>query len=546
MVNEYNYDACAEILAMVFNVLLTLFFSIFSTAILSYISMAVMIGPWINSVIVIGSSLILMVLKTKAAHTTHVKSVSLITAGSSLGGILATGCGFAFPTLYFLDPTLFNQWLQTPWYFITVMAAIALSAGALGLLIADFFEHSLINEAKLPFPVGEVSYALASVQENIANIVQLIAGTVTSIIYSLGAYFTAASRTLVVMQPTSFMGLTIPALGIPVHEFPLLVSIGYIAGSIVMIPLIVGIISKILFMNPAYDHFFSYVSYNDFSFAFISGMVMYGALMSLLELPKFFSKLFKKFMKEKTVNTLPSMQGVQLLPIMVVLLFVSAVLFWFKFSLIMQLYIILFTALCTYQLLVIGGELGLAPVGRFATFVMIPAMMIFSLNAVHLTVISTFVEICGGVAVDVLFGRKMAQLSELQTKKVRRFQWFGLVVSSATVGIFFWLLISKFGLGSSPLIAQRSHMRALQTLNFQNLDFYAMVLGALYGTLLKDFKISPIMVLGGILMPLDSVLALVLGGSIASMIKDSKKYDLFWSGIFATTSISMIIRAIVI
>ena len=303
------------------------------------------------------------------------------------------------------------------------------------------------------------------------------------------------------MQPTTLMGLKIPALGIPVHEFPLLVSIGYIAGSIVMIPLSIGIASKILFMNPAYDYFFSYINYNDFSFAFISGMVIYGALMSLLELPKFFTKLFKNLNKEKTLGHIPFFGGAQTLQWICALAFIGAMLFWFKFSLIAQVYLILFTALCTYQLLVIGGELGLAPVGRFATFVMMPAMMLFSLGDVQLTIISTFVEICGGVAVDVLFGRKLTQLSGIQTKKVRRFQWLGLLVSSLSVGFFFWILISKFGLGSAPLIAQRSHMRALTTLNFQHLDFYAMILGALYGTILKDFKISPIMVLGGILMP---------------------------------------------
>ena len=61
----------------------------------------------------------------------------------------------------------------------------------------------------------------------------------------------------------------------------------------------------------------------------------------------------------------------------------------------------------------------MAPVARFATFVMMPALFIFTTNNEQLTIISTFVEVCGGVAVDVLFGRKLAQLCALEQKQVR-------------------------------------------------------------------------------------------------------------------------------
>ena len=64
-----------EQIAMLFNVILTIFFAIFSTAILSYISMAVMIGPWINSVIVIASSVILLLLRSKLTHEAHIKYI---------------------------------------------------------------------------------------------------------------------------------------------------------------------------------------------------------------------------------------------------------------------------------------------------------------------------------------------------------------------------------------------------------------------------------------------------------------------------------------
>ena len=52
------------------------------------------------------------------------------------------------------------------------------------------------------------------------------------------------------------------------------------------------------------------------------------------------------------------------------------------------------------------------------------------------------------------------------------------------------------------MLAQKSQTRALM-INIQTFDFFALLLGALFGAVLKDLRINPIMVLGGILMPLD-------------------------------------------
>ena len=313
-----------------------------------------------------------------------------------------------------------------------------------------------------------------------------------------------------------------------------------------MTPLVIGLISKIVIINPAHLHFFKYLNYNDFSFAFISGMVFYGALVSLLGLPKFFKGIAKEVknvcnpdhVSFTSLNTFSYIKWGSVL--LITFLFLS----WFKFSIPLQVYLIAFTVVCTYQLLVIGGELGIAPVARFATFVMMPALFIFNPDYAQLTLISTFVEVCGGVAVDILFGRKLAQLSGLESKKVESFQWLGLIISALSVGIVFWFLITKFGLGSTGLITQRSQTRAL-TIQFQNFDFHAMILGALFGSLLNEFKMNPIMVLGGILMPMEWVLMLIAGGALAAMIKNAKDYQVFWSGVFAVNSIVMIIKAFI-
>ena len=128
--------------------------------------MAVMIGPWIESTIVLLATLFFGLFARHLAAQSRSKSIALVTAGSSVGGIIATACGFAFPTLHFLDEKLFSGWLHNPFYFSTVMAALVLSAGALGLLIANLFENQLLVIDQLPFPIGELSHKMISAQNS--------------------------------------------------------------------------------------------------------------------------------------------------------------------------------------------------------------------------------------------------------------------------------------------------------------------------------------------------------------------------------------------
>ena len=63
-------------------------------------------------------------------------------------------------------------------------------------------------------------------------------------------------------------------------------SIGFIAGHVITIPLLVGAIARIVMVDPLYASWFSDLPYGDFVLAFCSGMLVFGALLSVVELPK--------------------------------------------------------------------------------------------------------------------------------------------------------------------------------------------------------------------------------------------------------------------
>ena len=198
---------------------------------------------------------------------------------------------------------------------------------------------------------------------------------------------------------------------------------------------------------------------------------------------------------------------------------------------------------CIYQIIIIAGKIGLAPLGRFATFVMVPAMLLFGLNIIQTVFVATFVEICGGVAADVLFGRKVAYLMQLERKKVFIYQALGLLVSALMVGVVFFFLIKHFGLGSAQLFAYKSQSRAL-LIDVKQFDYWALLLGALFSLVLKYVRVNAMLVLGGLLMPINISLGLIFGGMLTLFTKEREEWEPFWSGVFAANSIWMLLQAI--
>src|SRR5436190_21670904 len=124
----------------VITILLSIFLSFFSTAVMSYVSLATPIGPWIAPTLV---CIALLISQLTSTITSTVITRAL--CAGSLGGIIATACAFSFPTLYFLDKSLFDTWMKQPYFFCSILSCFCFLAGYFGLLVADIIERTLIK-----------------------------------------------------------------------------------------------------------------------------------------------------------------------------------------------------------------------------------------------------------------------------------------------------------------------------------------------------------------------------------------------------------------
>lgn len=530
-----------HILATAFSIIL----SIFSTTVMSYIAMATPIGPWIAPTVLL-CALLFYVCFYKAHHLEHMLVYTTIAA--SVGGILATAFGFTFPTFYFLDASSFNQWLQDPIYFCVATGLLSLLAGWYGLWIANILEPTIIANDQLPFPIAQLIYKMIMVQHQLKKAFHMVLGFVTTFICcalqdGLYAIQAVIPKTIFLCTNIHIACVKIPALYFDV--WPMLWAIGFVTGQAIVIPLLVGTLSRIMIAQPLQQLFFSSMQSLDFILAFCSGMVLSGVVSSFI--PKKIDGRLKKPHLGAVYNTchtlLASLDRSLYYEGLLISLSAMAVLSYFGFSFMAQGYLLVATALCAYQIVIIAGKIGLAQLGRFATFVLVPALCVFNINMLQATLISMFVEISTGVAVDILCGRKIVALAHAHTRSAKRYQYLGLITSCVTIGIVSWLFIRHFSLGSSELFAQRAQARAL-LIHAKQFDYYAVFIGLIYGLLLKKLSLNPMLVLGGLLMPLNLSIGLVTGGLMTLLTRDAQEYFPFWSGVFAANSIWMLVQSL--
>ena len=520
--------------------------SIFSTIVMSYVALATPIGPWIAPTLVF-----LVILFSRLRFKITGSVIAYAVSAGSIGGIMATACAFSFPTIYFLDPRLFNVWMNSPLFFCSMLGIFSFLAGAFGFLVAEIAEKYLIDEQNLSFPVGQLIHKMIVAQNQIRKAYELMVGFCLATLFSLlqgGAFCVHAliPKAITLITKTQFSIFSIPQVIINLDIAPMIWAIGFVTGHMIALPLAVGACTNIFFVNPVQKLFFSYLSSMEFTLAFCSGIVLFMTLMSIIGMPKQIINGLKNGIQNRHHNSnfFQYFSHTQTIVFSVaIILGLVAFLSYFKFPWYVQLYVIICSGITTYQIAAIAGRIGLALLGRFATFVMVPAMIIFNLNNVHLVFIATFVEMSGGIAADILFGRKLAQLSEFSRAQMRRYQLLGLLVASISIGIIFWLLINHFGLGSPELFAYRAQSRQL-LIQAQQFDYGVLILGALFGMLLQNVKLNPMLVLGGLLMPLDMTLGLVFGGLLAYLAADKEEWYPLWSGVFAGNSLCMLCKAV--
>lgn len=525
---------------VVISLLITFLLTFIVTGFMLYVAMVTGIGPWVGPVIgILAQSL------SHCFTSDRVRQLGLIiTVSSSVGGIIGTAFGFSFPTWFFLDKKAFMYALDNKIALILIILSLVLITGLIGVACSNLFYKDLIEKEELPFPVGTMTYN-AVTQHNPQDRYYLSRGILSYIGYVLlftkrllGKYALNTVYTFHAGFTSSLF--TIPALTFDFSIVPLLIAIGFVAGSIMAVPLACGAILKMTGVTWLYNYYPS-LPYNDFLFAFCSGIVVSGTIGGLWQQG---SALLKNLYAIVTKNSHKSSEMFllyqeyrTLIPLGILFVAYS---YCYHFSFLSSSYLFVASLLCAYQISFIAGKIGLALLGRFATFVMVPGMILFGWNPLQVTIVATCVELIGGIAVDNLQCRKTLQLANMDNRRYMLYQYVALVSAACAIALFFYYFVTYYELGSSVLCAQRAQARAL-LLQVATVDMGVLVWGIIVGLLLKQFSCNPVLVLSGLLMPFSLLMPLIVGGVVALSIKKHKQYEPFFSGIYIANACGSIL-----
>jgi hypothetical protein len=532
---------------------LGIIFSLFSALVLSYISIATMVGPWIApTIVLLCHSLFWSWRKNQAGKTNTITAIQAIGAG---GGIIATGLGFALPMLYFLDEGIFNSWLASPWYFCGIITLLCVVAGGLGLLAGQHLAKTFTIDPSYPFPVSKLTHNIITTSDH--NPIQSrlllggIMGTTLLCLLRDGIW-----RIKPLLEKTYYLLPGTLGTTMALTIWPTLWAIGFSVGLPITLPLLIGLISKYVVIAPLLHHasylpfqLFEPMSAETFTVAFCSGLIMCELLLSLPGLLVKQAKRIKALRWSHIINKLNTVRsglhkaltkdnlsaaGWQ--ECALVLVGSIVLLTYFQFSILTQCTFIVLCLMATYAICQIGCKIGMVPFGRFSTFIVVPLLLLFKLSAIQATIVCVFFNICAATASDLLFDFKTGDMVGIDRKTMYRYQWVGLLATSIGVGLFLWLLCTHLHLGSEALFAQRGKAKALllQSLHFNH---YIVGLGIAFGWLLKKFKINSSMVFGGLIMPSSVTFGLVIGSLGTLLTKNREKYQALAAGSLAAESL---------
>ena len=540
--------------------------SVLASAILLYISIATMIGPWIAPTLILISSLVFTIFRKSDLDMP--RQLVMISALASGSGIVAVGVGFSLPMLYFLAPASFDALIATPLNFITHVCSTILLAGAFGIFIGKFLSRKILNKEDLSFPISRIAYQVSSAQSHTNEARSLFKGLSATLLLCMLRDGMFAFKGIITKNLTVFS--TVITGPIIFAIWPTLWSIGFTTGLESTLPLLIGLISRYTVLLPINYHstflpvaLFAPLKEESFITAFCAGMIVSDMALSWLRNPKAIFLYIKSYTMHLRSPKVPYFFSIVLHPIKAFFAeeislktlvksayriepFLGFASFFFffsylKFSFLAQLVVLVAMLIGLYEINRLCGKIGLLQIGRFSAFILIPIVVLFKINALQMTALIIFFNVAAAVSSDLLFDYKTADLSSTSRESVHGLQWIGLVISSLTVAVVCYLLFTGLTLGSEELFAHRGRSKALliQSLYF---DQYVVGAGFLFGCILKKLRISPTMAFGGIIMPSQITLGFVFGG-LLSKLAGKKRDSLlpFCSGVFATETLWLLL-----
>jgi hypothetical protein len=502
---------------------LSVFFSVISTGMMSYLTMNTQLGPWVAPVFVVVCMVFAIpFVKSKWFYEHAVVSI----AAGSVGGMIGICLGLSFPCFYFLHRPLFESWVSSPIHFCLVIFCFVMIAALYALFLGYFLRHYFLHQPRAKFPMSQVVHDVLFVDVSQKSHHRMLAGLGMVTFWD---FFTMASK---------FAGsVYAPQL----HMLPLLFSVGFVAGRVIALPVFAGLMIRVFVLDGVRTSTGSILSVNSFLVTFCAGMMIVALFRMILQA---WNKRKNLEMRERNFYWREKMMQASILKwYLVVAALVFALLHFYGASMITFLYTFLMIAWLSKYLVQIIAEIGIVEVDSYVWFVILPLVYMLAPSSLIVVAVAVFATLCLGLVVDGMFSYKLADLAQVSYPKIVRYQLLASFCGAISAGLFFLWFNALWGFGSFPLVAAKA--RELDgVIQFGFYDYKVLFSGMLCGLVLLTITTELLAVIGAVLMTPFMSSVLVIAGVSAHLVKKRETWYPLWFGVYAGHMLWLIFQAV--
>ena len=498
-----------------------------------------------------------------------IKENNLVQTAASAGESLAAGIIFTIPALILIgadENSIFKGWENFDYLKILLYSLVG---GIMGIFFTIPLRKALIENAKLSYPEGQATAKVLQVGENArknnsetAKIdlkLMVKASLLGALLKLLQSGFHVISEVFsVAIAPFK----SIFAFGISLS--PALLSVGFIIGRKVSFMVFSGGAFAWLIMLPIISISWNHnpdISFMDNAYQIWStkiryigvGAMLIGGIWSLLSVFKFILMGIKKSNKNQTsdekkdIPTKWVVLGMILILLILIPLYnqdVGSLSLSIGLSFLMIFMAFLFSAVAAYMAGVVGSSSNPISGVTIAT-IMFSSLIILALKGPSyqfgplLSILIGSVVCCAAaIGGDNMQDLKTGYIIKASPWKQQIMQIVGVVSASVVIGFIVLILHDAYGIGEGLKAPQANLMKFVSVGIFSNnLPWDMIMVGAvialliiLYNTIFKA-EIHILAVAVGIYLPIELSIPILIGGLIASKVKNKNKGILIGSGV---------------
>ncbi len=477
-------------------VILGIFGLVFITASSMYVALKAGALPWPTVFVTVLSMTCLRRAKNSTLseiNTTH----TLMSAGSMVAG----GLAFTIPGLWMLDESNAIS-------LLSVMTASIVGA-VLGTLFTYLYRPSLIEEQKLPYPIGEAAYNTLMTEKDKKSSPWLFSSLGLSGIFAFVRDYLGKIPSIL----TLFNGSALfPSLTLYVS--PMALSIGVIIGPLLAFFWVLGMVLGYFVLTPiglSTGLFKTMESADSFRSSMGLG-IMIGTGFAILI--KALYSLFKKKKKKTDSKTEKKTITLVLLSLAFSVLVLSLLT---ELTLIESLLTVAGAAVATYLSSMLTGQTGINPMEVFAILVLLAVGAICKTGLTSQFTLAATVAVACGLGGDVMNDFKSGSLIGNNPKDQMKAEAIGGIIGAIIATLVLFIMKDAFTFGSPEMPSPQAKAVAALSGGLDNPR--AFFLGVAFGALLTFFNL-PASALGlGMYLGTYITVAVGLGALISFIVR---------------------------